>query len=279
MFQYAAGRALGCRHNTDLLLDTRMFQRYGLRSFELDKVFNIHSREATESEIKSLIGWKANKLSSRLLREPRLAFLRGQNYFIEPSTKYIEEVRNLPNDCYIFGHWQSEKYFDDIKDVIRTELIFRRPLTGRNAEIADIIKSTNAVSVHVRRGDYITNKNTNGVHGSCGVDYYERASMYILKRVGSPLFFIFSDDPEWIKNNTLINYEHHVISHNSGIGSYNDMHLMSLCKHHIIANSSFSWWGAWLNQNYDKIVVAPDRWFLTDKCDSSDHVPASWVRL
>ena len=279
MFQYAAGRALAYRHKTDLLLDTRMFQRYSLRSFELTKVFNIHSRVATVDEIKSLIGWKANRLSSRLLREPRLAFLRGRNYFIQSSAYNVKDVHNLPTDCYISGYWQSEKYFDDIKDVIRNDLTFQQPLIGRNAEIADKIKSSNAVSLHVRRGDYVTNQKTNSVHGSCGPEYYERASMYILERVSSPVFFIFSDDPEWVKNNSLIKHTHHIISHNSGLDSYSDMHLMSLCRHHIIANSSFSWWGAWLNNNNDKIVIAPERWYISSKRDESDRVPKSWIRL
>jgi hypothetical protein len=256
-----------------------MFQRYGLRNFELEKVFNIQRRVATDGEIKQLIGWKANKLSGRLLRESYFAFLRGRNYFMETATGYVKEVQSLPDDCYISGYWQSERYFEDIKDLIRTDWTFRQPLEGRNAELADKIQSVNAVSVHVRRGDYVTNPRTNSVHGTCPPEYYDRAIAYISERVTSPVFFIFSDDPDWLEDNLTFNYEHYFISHNTGPYSYNDMQLMSLCRYHIIANSSFSWWGAWLNPDNDKIVIAPDRWFLMDKFDSSDHVPGSWVRL
>ncbi len=279
MFQYAIGRALAYRHNTELLLDTRLFKGYGLRTFELEKVFSIKTDVATEDKIKGLIGWKASRIGSRLLKEPRLAFLRGSNYFIEPAVHYVKELCDLPGDCYITGYWQSERYFEDIKNLIRTDFSFPQPLTGYNAEIADKIQSINAVSLHVRRADYVTDRQTSNDHGTCETEYYDKAVMYISKQITSPVFFIFSDDHEWVKSNLSLKYEHHFVSHNSGPDSYKDMHLMSLCKHHIIANSSFSWWGAWLNKNADKIVIAPDRWFLADKYDSSDHVPKDWVRL
>jgi hypothetical protein len=256
MFQYAMGRTLAYQHKTDLLVDTRMFQGYGLRNFELETVFNIQTHIATEGRIKKLIGWKANKLSGRLLREPCFAFLRGRNYYIEPAVNYVKEVRNLHDDCYISGYWQSERYFEDIKELIRTDWTFRQPLEGLNAELADKIKSMNAVSLHVRRADYVMDQRTNSVHGACPKEYFDRAVKYISELISSPAFFIFSDDPEWVKANLSLNYEHYFISHNTGLDSFNDMHLMSLCRHHIIANSSFSWWGAWLNT--DNEITCPD---------------------
>lgn len=279
MFQYAAGRALAYKRNTDLLLDTRMFQRYRLRSFELDKVFNIHSRSATDREIRQVVGWKANKFIDRLLRDPWFIFLRGKNYFIEPVISYVKEVHSLPADCYISGYWQSAKYFYDIKELIQAEFTFKQPLVGNNFDIAEKIKSINAVSLHVRRGDFVSNSLTNATHGTCPTGYYDKAMRYIEKYVSGPVYFVFSDDMDWVKENIRINNEYYFIDHNSGLESFNDMHLMSICKHHIIANSSFSWWGAWMNPASDKIVIAPDKWFRVESADSSDHVPASWVRL
>lgn len=277
MFQYSIGMVLAHKHNTELLLDTRMFQRQNLRTFELNEVFNIHSRAATDREIRQAIGWKANKIIARLLREPRFAFLRGNNFFIEPVISYVKEVHSLPADCYISGHWQSDRYFKNHESLIREQFRFKKSPEGKNKDFVQKIVGCNAVSLHVRRGDFISNAHTNATHGTCLAVYYDKAIRYIEDRVNNPVYFVFSDDMDWVKGNIRINNEHYFIDFNSGLESYNDMRLMSLCKHHIIANSSFSWWGAWLNQNKEKTVVAPEKWFANG-ASSHDHVPSSWHR-
>ena len=137
----------------------------------------------------------------------------------------------------------------------------------------------NSVSVHIRRGDYISNKDTNALLGVCPMDYYDRAIAYIVERVVNPCFYFFSDDIAWVRRTFSLPFQSRFVDHNSGRQSFNDMRLMSLCRHHIIANSSFSWWGAWLGRNGDKTVIAPRRWFRRDIMDLKDLCPDSWVLL
>jgi hypothetical protein len=118
----------------------------------------------------------------------------------------------------------------------------------------------------------------NAFIGVCSLAYYQKAIEYIKSQVKTPVFYIFSDDIEWVKSNLLLDKNTVFVGHNKGTESYNDMHLMSLCKHHIIANSSFSWWGAWLNASPNKIVVAPKKWFASNQNDQ-DLIPRSWVKL
>ena len=141
-----------------------------------------------------------------------------------------------------------------------------------------MIKSTNAVSIHFRRGDYVDQPETNKTHGTCTKEYYQKAVDLMASRIVNPHFFLFSDEPEWIKENfsTAI-----PSTHVAGYPGFIDMYLMGLCRHNIIANSSFSWWGAWLNINPDKIVIAPTQWFAIDEINNKavDLVPSNWIRL
>jgi hypothetical protein len=148
----------------------------------------------------------------------------------------------------------------------------------KNQLIAQEIGQSNAISLHVRRGDYVHNSNTLATHGLCSLDYYQTAINYITERVAQPNFFIFSDDITWVKDNLKVDFKCRFVDHNHGTESYNDMRLMSLCQHHIIANSSFSWWAAWLNPNHKKIVIAPRQWFVNDN-NVSDLFPQNWVKL
>ena len=278
MFQYAMGKHLAEKHNTELLLDTMLFQDHEMHNgFELDRVFVQPSRVALKREIKSLLGWKYSKLGMKILNSNRFAFLRGENFFIEDELTFNKAVEALPSDCYLSGYWQSENYFKDIEQIIRHDFVFRQQLNDQSAEIATQILSADSVSLHIRRGDYVTNAES--VHSNCTTGYYSKAISYMNEQLANPSYFIFSDDIDWVKKNLKIKAEHCFVNHNSGLDSYNDMHLMSLCKHNIIANSSFSWWGAWLNSNKDKIVVAPKKWFNNDKLIANDIVPSLWVTI
>jgi hypothetical protein len=176
------------------------------------------------------------------------------------------------------GNWQSERYFVDVMDMIRADFTFGTAPAGRNTELAELIGNTTAVSLHIRRGDIAANPTSLAVHGLCSLDYYRKAIEYVASKLAKPEFIIFSDDMHWVRENLQVNYPCHYVDHNIGIESYNDMRLMSLCHHHIIANSSFSWWGAWLNPSKEKMVVAPKRWFASNY-DSSDIVPSSWKQI
>jgi hypothetical protein len=177
------------------------------------------------------------------------------------------------------GYWQSERYFADVSDRLRSEFTFKASAAGRNAEIAGEIAAVNAVSLHVRRGDYATNPAMTAMHGICPIDYYDRAVEFVIERVADPVFFLFSDDPDWVREHLKIDWAVVVVEHNDSDTGHEDLRLMGLCRHHVIANSTFSWWGAWLNPSPEKIVVAPKRWFAEDSIDTSDLLPADWVTL
>lgn len=141
------------------------------------------------------------------------------------------------------------------------------------------MRGENSVSVHIRRGDYVTKSRYNKTYAHCTVKYYENAVDYIAKKFPNPHIYIFSDDTDWIKENIKFPYETEYVTHNIGQNSFEDIRLMSNCKHNVIANSTFSWWGAWLNQNSEKIVVCPDVWFQDSRIVQTDIYPKEWIRI
>ena len=278
MFQYAAGCACSLRLGVPLKLDTRDFSGYHLhQGFELNRLFNCHAEVATDFDLAKTLSWQRVKLAQRLLRRPQLKQFRHENYVVEPHFNYWSDISQLKDNIYLDGYWQSEQYFIEFSDKIRADFTFKLPFSKQNAEIAKYIAQANAVSLHVRRGDYVSNKK-NAFISVCSLDYYRAAIEQTKSQVDKPVFFVFSDDIDWVKSNLVLDKTTVFVSHNDGSESFNDMRLMSLCKHHIIANSSFSWWGAWLNANPNKIVIAPKQWFAS-KLDDSDLVPANWLRL
>lgn len=279
MFQYAAGRALALRKNTDHRLDISGFASYGLhRVFELQRVFACPAEIASTSDIDRLLGWQSKAYIRRLMSRPAFAAFRREAFVVEPYFHYWPGINKVPQDCCLVGYWQSERYFADAVQQIRADFTFRPPLDNKNAELAEQINRANSVSLHVRRGDYVNNPKTSATHGLCSLDYYHAAIRHVAERVQQPHFFVFSDDIAWVQANLKIEFPCFYVQHNRGVESYNDMRLMSLCRHHIIANSSFSWWGAWLNPNMAKIVVAPRKW-LAKETDVQDLFPAGWVTL
>lgn len=280
MFQYAAARALSLKYAVPLRLDISGFDGYGLHNgFELYRVFDIDMPLAFAAEIRNVLGWRSPTLVRRVLSRPELKSLRGASFVVEPYFHYWPGFKSVSPRAYLQGYWQSEKYFADAIDELRADFAFRQPLSEQNAAWAAQIGHCNAVSLHVRRGDYVTDARTNSMHGVCSLEYYHAAIDHILERMDAPEFFVFSDDIAWVQNNLNIRHPCHYIDHNRGKESYNDMRLMSLCRHHIIANSSFSWWGAWLNAYPGKIVVAPSHWFADTSICVDDLFPEGWVRL
>lgn len=135
-----------------------------------------------------------------------------------------------------------------------------------------------SVSVHVRRGDYVTLASASAYHGLCTLDYYHRAIRHVAERVANPTLFVFSDDPEWTKANLHSPFPTHYVDHNPAGKAFQDLRLMSLCRHHILANSSFSWWGAWLSRSNGGLVIAPERWYAVNR-PTPDLIPARWIRM
>lgn len=282
MFQYATGYRLAQLHNSQLKLDISSLSGAGIdlpRDYEL-KHLSVTAGIATAAEIE-LLRRQGNEPVQRLLSS--VSSLLGRKLpmpgdYSEPHFHYDPNFLVTPDNSYLDGYWQSEKYFVCVSANIREEFSVRNSLEGLNLELAKRIGITESVSIHVRRGDYIANPVTASFHGTCSLEYYGRAIELIYERLKHPQFFVFSDDPSWVQANLVVPLPATFITHNASSG-HEDLRLMSLCKHHIIANSSFSWWGAWLNYNPEKIVVSPSRWFMNPDTDTSDLLPESWLRI
>lgn len=279
MFQYAAGRAVSIKNDLPLKLDISSFSNYALhQGFELDRVFDCNAVVASKRDFHSVLGFQSWACVRRIILRPSMAAFCCKEFVIEPHFNYWSGINDQAGSCYLYGYWQSEKYFANLSEQIRKDFTFKYSIENLNAELLKQINQVNAVSLHVRRGDYVSNPETTATHGLCSLDYYMEAIKYIAERISAPHFFVFSDDIDWVKNSLKIEFPHQYVDHNHGAESYNDMRLMSLCKHHIIANSSFSWWGAWLNQSTSKIVIAPKKWFA-HSADVKDLLPKNWVKL
>ena len=279
MFQYATGRALSQASDQHFSVDLKDFSNYRLHNgYELNRVFNVNVEYADEQVVKDMLKWRSNNLAMKVLRRSQFECLRGDAFVVEPFFNYWAGLKKRTGDSYLFGYWQSELYFKLFENIIRQDFSFRHPLKGENSTLAEAIKNTQSISIHVRRGDYINDAKSGAVMEVCSLDYYRKAINYIAERVNSPVFYIFSDDIKWVKQALEIKFPCTFVGHNIGQESYRDMQLMSLCQHNIMANSSFSWWGAWLNSNEDKLIVAPKNWFRNGT-DDKDLIPEKWGRL
>ena len=284
MFQYAAARRLAYVNNVPLKLDlgwfgkNRALTERDKRNYNLD-CFMLSVEIAEDDEVSGLISHLNNPLSRRLpyfLKKYISHF--NKTHIVEKAYNFDPEILMLKDNVYLDGYWQSDKYFNDAEDIIRFDFTFCDEPEGQNLRYAELIRNLNSVSLHVRRGDYVTSAKTGAFHGLCSLDYYKQAVNEIFRQTDKPVFFMFSDDMEWVKTNLKIDADIYYVDCNTLDTCHEDLRLMSLCKHHIIANSSFSWWGAWLSSYTDKIVCAPEKWFNAS-VDTRDNVPGSWTRL
>lgn len=274
MFQYAFGLRLATERQTSLvangfLLNSRLIatlRQYTFRQFELS-VFGID--------------WPGS--SPATLLQACLPFQTNTALILESNTS--PEALCLPplltTNIVCVGYWQSEQYFKSAESVIRQQFRFKKPVSEFTNRIAQHITTTpNSVFIHVRRGDYVSNTNASRHHGVCGIDYYQKALVYLKARIDNPHFFLFSDDLVWVKQQLGPYMEQATyVDGNRGPDSWQDMYLMSLCDHAILANSSFSWWGAWLHASLDfnRLVIAPAQWFANKQ--TPDLLPNGWVSL
>ncbi len=284
MFQYAYGRSLSDRQGVDLVLDCGFYEnerKHPLttrRTFELD-IFNIKAKILKETDMKSRFLMVTNVMLKKIADIAGLKRLSRSIYQIEGGVN--DPSRSASWNCILHGYWQSENYFRGSAHLIRNDFQFKKELEGNNLELAERMHKTNSVSIHIRRGDYVSDEATNKTHGTCSLEYYENAVKLIADRVPNPIFYIFSDDMKWVKSNLQLTFPHEYIEGNNEQAGYIDMQLMSNCKHNIIANSSFSWWGAWLNENPDKLVIAPRQWFLNTELNAqtTDLISQKWMRI
>ncbi len=276
MFQYAAGRALSLRLGVPLYIDRRSFNNgYKLRNYELEH-FQIVAQDAPVGVLPTVSG------DGFLSRVVRRWLGSGINVFYrEKSFAFDVGFEQLGANTYIEGYWQSERYFFDVNEQIRKDFKLIESPSGENQVWLDKINNTLSVSLHVRRGDYVSNPVANQVHGTCGLDYYVNAIAALSGQLqGDPEFFVFSDDPAWVREHLSFGpYRRHFIDHNGAQNGHEDLRLMTACKHNIIANSTFSWWGAWLNPHPRKIVIAPARWFRDETMNDADLIPEGWLRV
>lgn len=274
MFQYAAGRALALASGQQLKLDLTEMGDYNLRSFALDQ-FCIQAEIAEPEEVPSKMKRSfIDRLGSALYARTKIPRV------VETSFTFDPRILSIRGSAHLTGYWQSEKYFEAASNAIRKDFELSAPMSTCRQAVLEQIQSTKIpVSVHVRRGDYVTNPKANAVHGTCEPDWYGLAQQTMINQFEEPIFFIFSDDPEWARSNLpRIGRMIFVESHADGRDA-EDMHLMASCRAHIIANSTFSWWGAWLNQKPGKHVIAPAQWFRSEEHDARDLIPQEWERV
>lgn len=278
LFQYAAGRALANRLGVPLKMDLSEFETYELRQFELDK-FSIDARIVAPGDTVD-INIRPSSLQRRFSRAAIYLGISVEKIaFREKGLGYDSAFGKIRRPMYLNGYWQSERYFKSVEDQLRSELCPIKELGEASQTILNEIVQCHAVSLHIRRGDYVTNPSAAAVHGVCPLDYYYTAIRHITSHLAEPRFFVFSDDPQWAKTNLKIGHPVQFVEANRADDGIQDMWLMKSCKHHIIANSSFSWWAAWLNESLDKTVIAPRTWFLDKSIDDSDLIPKQWLRI
>jgi hypothetical protein len=281
MFQYAAAKCLAINTNSQLYIDTSFltqnitqFDGFTPRAYELG-LFSLKESFINPELIKNLTN---PSLYMRILS--KLNFRKNINFFYEESLQFnpLFFQSNLP--VLLNGFFQSQQYFKSIKNQLFE--IFTFPCLPQNKSnfFLNEIRNTVSVAVHVRRGDYVTSFKTNAFHGVCDEAYYHLAIQEIKTKIGACKFFFFSDDHNWVMQNLIVDNST-VLVDTKHLPSWYDMYLMTQCKHNIIANSSYSWWGAWLNRNNDKVVVAPNRWFVNNEMNEQvkDLIPAEWIKL
>jgi hypothetical protein len=283
LFQYATARSLSIKLDIPLKLDISSYPDNYRRQYRL-KHYNIKEEFASTQEIKaSKLFQKGRRFLNRSLPfhsyitiSKKLYQLTEIPVYVYNKLEFNDNFFDLTDNVYLDGYWQSEKYFLQIEEVIREEYTLKDELGEDNISILKEIKSPNSVSVHIRNYDL---EQIESIHCMLPVAYYNESISEISKIVDDPVFYVFSDNIDRIKDSLQTNLSVHYINSNKN-KPHLDLFLMSNCQHNIIANSTFSWWGAWLNQNPEKIVYSPIRWFKKNsRIDTRDLIPEKWIKI
>jgi hypothetical protein len=277
MFQYAFGRYLSVKYNTELkmditaLLDRTPKKHFVYRDYDLG-IFNIAEAFATAEEISRIKG----KIPGRVIKLLNKFTGAKFSYIVETGPAFSPVLYNSPDNVYLAGYWQTEKYFSGIADVIRKEFVVKEKLSDLSTEMLKQIQQTNSICVNVRRGDFITNP----FHNVCDLKYYTGAKELISSKVDDPHFFIFSDDIEWCRENLdFFSPTTYVLHEYAGKKFQDYIRLISACKHFIIPNSSFAWWANYLSPSQGGITIAPNRWVTADNYDDKDVYRENWIKI
>jgi len=277
LFQYATARRIAAANDTEVLFDLSYVDKnsngaYTQRKFELDQI-NTKARIASDDEL-------ARFSESGLLDKVKNKLGIGKYLTLyETASLGPLQLKALKGNYLLDGYWQDERYFIEMRKELLDEIQPVYVFTNRGEELKKMILATNSVALHVRRGDYVSLKHANEFHGICSVEYYKKAMEELKKKHNGLSYFVFSDDIDWCKNELSFLPEAVFVENESDKKSSQDLFLMSLCHHNVIANSSYSWWAAWLNQKPDKNVISPLKWFKDAKQDTSNLIPKNWIRL
>jgi hypothetical protein len=277
MFQYATARAIAIKFNKELYFDLRFLQtnqnetdEFTPRQYSLD-IFTVKGQT-----IRSGVKVIANKLIKSIFK---VSVFPEYHKYDDHS-----DLNNVQFPACLDGYFQSENYFSEYRKSILTDFTFKLPLDEANEMILQRIRETQSVAVHVRRGDYVNKPKVTSIHGICDEGYYDTALKLLGDKIPKAVYYFFTDDPEWVQHNIIDKFRDFqiiLVKNNYGEDSWKDMFLMCNCKYHIIANSSFSWWGAWLSQYPKQIVVAPSKWFTNADFGGfpQEIVPESWIKI
>ena len=291
MFQYAFGLYTALNNNTKLKLDVSFLgtnkksgsiKNTEIRFFELEEIFNINNIGFTSKiENEFFQGDPAQNIVRRgifkILRK-----IYGVKIYVQDKHTFNDEQLNIKNNTVIVGRWQSEKYFKPIEDIIRRQFIFRNPISKSYIHFINLImQSPDATCLHIRRTDYVNHPIYSKILGALPDSYYLHSIQMINSLKSLPSLFIFSDDIEYTKRMlseyTIRNDVTFIQSEEAN--PHDELHLMTLCKHFIISNSTYSWWGAWLSINKDKIVIAPEKWSLDPEYSSKYILPNNYIKI
>ena len=287
LFQYATGYALAKINGFNLAVDISEYQIHQkMNDYTIGKLIP-DIIVAKSSDVKKAIGfrfpfspkqkiyWKTLSKVEHILLLKKLFF--AKSYIREPHFQYWSELKKINKSCLIYGVWQSELYFKEYrKDLLNIFELKKLSCIYSNDFYKRIQNDANSVAVHIRRGDYL-NPQTQSFHGVCDLEYYQKSMKIVSEQAQNPSFYIFTDDPEWAtaQFKDLANVE--LIVPPNECDDVDSFWLMRTCRHQIIANSSFSWWAAWLNQNSQKIVIAPKKWFQNSDIITTDIYPKEWI--
>ena len=247
--------------------------------------FNIRECFASQDEIENLRNHSYHGLRKLIWKATQKLVPPDKRTVIQERKvgPFNKNIFRISGSIYLEGYWQSEKYFIEISDIIRKEFSLTKNILSAMSKgtenLAQKISSMKSVSVHIRRGDYVNEAKTTKMHGFCTSDYYNKAIEVLSSKIINPHFFIFSDDVEWVEKSFFQTYPITNVSRITEVDPIQDLYLMSLCQNHIIANSTFSWWGAWLSGNQKKIVCAPSKWFHDKNINTQDLLPGAWIKI
>ncbi len=280
MFQFAAAANLAKIHKTRVGICLDRYEGDSnadltKRDFELDSVFCIDNYELVDSSRFAYI----SRDKKNLLDKIKYKWFKA-SFFFETSLLYNHAILKLSKETYLEGYFQTEQYFKQFESSVLANFKFKKKPSQRTSELLELAKNKNAIAVHVRRGDYLTNKKNLSTHGVCSKEYYQHA-IEKFSDLDNILFVVLSDEPQWAKENLIFGASAIYVDWNKAQDSWQDMMIISTCQHAIIANSSFSWWGAKLIQNPQKRIIAPGIWYANSEIQNQtqDLIPTSWIKI